>query len=65
IQVLLDNLQSSIPSVRESCVLSLKKLVTRLHKIHPTLEADIARRLLIVCEDPEEHVKKIATEYNI
>ncbi|CAF2053347.1 unnamed protein product [Rotaria magnacalcarata] len=62
IQVLLDNLQSSIPSVRESCVLSLKKLVTRLHKIHPTLEADIARRLLIVCEDPEEHVKKIATE---
>ncbi|CAF1165471.1 unnamed protein product [Adineta steineri] len=62
IQVLLDNLRSSIPSVRESCILSLKKLVTQLNTAHPTLQADIARRLLIACEDLEERVKTIATE---
>ncbi|CAF3563233.1 unnamed protein product [Rotaria sp. Silwood1] len=62
IQVLLESLQSSIPSVRESCILSLKKLVNQLHTSHSTLEADIARRLLIACEDPEERVKNIALE---
>jgi len=40
----------------------LKKLVSRLKGAHPALEADIARRLLIVCEDPEERVKNIAIE---
>jgi hypothetical protein len=39
-------------------------LVTQLHKAHPLLEDDIARRLLIVCEDLEEHVKNIAIEYD-
>ncbi|CAF0894416.1 unnamed protein product [Rotaria sordida] len=62
IQVLLENLQSSIPSVRESCILSLKKLVNQLHTSHPKLEADVARRLLIACEDLEERVKNIALE---
>ncbi|CAF1278175.1 unnamed protein product [Adineta ricciae] len=62
IQVLLDNLRSSIPSVRESCILSLKKLVTQLRSAHPSLQADIARRLLIACEDSEERVKNIAIE---
>ncbi|CAF2549669.1 unnamed protein product [Rotaria sp. Silwood2] len=62
IRVLLENLQSPIPSVRESCILSLKKLVNQLHTSHPILEADIARRLLITCEDSEEHVKNIAIE---
>lgn len=40
----------------------MRKLVTRLSTGHPLIEADIARRLLIACEDPEEHVKNIATE---
>ncbi|UJR36911.1 hypothetical protein I4U23_029624 [Adineta vaga] len=62
IQVLLDNLRSPIPSVRESCILSLKKLVTQLNTAHPDLQADIARRLLIACEDLEERVKNIAIE---
>jgi hypothetical protein len=43
----------------------LKKLVKQLNTAHPNLEADIARRLLITCEDSEEHVKNIAIEYDI
>ncbi|CAF1354193.1 unnamed protein product, partial [Didymodactylos carnosus] len=61
IQVLIENIKSPIPSVRESCVLSLKKLVTRL-KLHPKVEHNIARRLYIACEDPEERVQKVASE---
>lgn len=41
----------------------MKKLVQQLNSAHPNLRADIARRLLIACEDPEEHVKTIAIEY--
>jgi hypothetical protein len=37
-------------------------LVTQLNTAHPHLEADIARRLLIACEDLEERVKTIAIE---
>jgi hypothetical protein len=40
----------------------LKKLAKQLNTAHPNLQADVARRLLIVCEDPEEHVKNIAVE---
>jgi len=40
-------------------------LVKQLNTAHPNLEADIARRLLIACDDPEERVKTIATEYEI
>ncbi len=38
-------------------------MVQQLKGAHPKLEADIARRLLIACEDPEERVKNIAVEY--
>jgi hypothetical protein len=40
-------------------------LVKQLNTAHPNLEADIARRLLIACEDHEERVKNIAIEYDI
>jgi Zn-dependent peptidase ImmA (M78 family) len=40
-------------------------LVNQLHNAHPSIEADIARRLLIACEDSEERVKTIAIEYEV
>ena len=39
-------------------------MVTQLCSAHPSLQADIARRLLIACEDSEERVKNIAIEYS-
>ncbi len=40
-------------------------MVNQLHDAHPYIEADIARRLLIACEDSEERVKTIAIEYEV
>ncbi len=40
-------------------------MVNQLHNAHPSIEADIARRLLIACEDSEERVKTIAIEYEV
>jgi len=62
LQVLLEHLQSAIPSVRESCVLALNKFVGQLNTEHPAIRSQIGRRLWIVCEDPEERVKNVAID---